>query len=208
MFFRSDKMNIIFFSTSMSMIDEWKDRHSVEKSATCHDVESLMLELQKDNKSILIADYDTVAHEVNSLISSGSMPSNLIVLEKEPAIATGKILILRGVKAYGNARMLTHHYTQMLDTVTEGNIWTYPELTAQLAKINKNNSLDNNSLALLENRLSSKELEVAYLILDGLTNDAIASKLDITTRTVKAHVSSIFSKLHVNDRLSLVLLLK
>ncbi|MCW8896124.1 LuxR C-terminal-related transcriptional regulator [Sulfurimonas sp.] len=201
-------MSIIFFSTDMNMIDEWKERHGIEKYATCHDLESLTIELQEDKNTILIADYDSVAHEVNSLISSGSIPNNLIVLEKEPAIATGKILIFRGAKAYANSRMLTHHYTQMIETVKNGNIWTYPELTAQLAKINKNNSLSTDSLALLENRLSSKELEVVYLILDGLTNDAIASALDITTRTVKAHISSIFSKLHVNDRLSLVLLLK
>jgi DNA-binding NarL/FixJ family response regulator len=32
--------------------------------------------------------------------------------------------------------------------------------------------------------------------------------MDITTRTVKAHISAIFSKLHINDRVSLVLLLK
>jgi len=61
---------------------------------------------------------------------------------------------------------------------------------------------------LIENRLSQKEQEVVYLILEGFVNDAIASRLEITTRTVKAHVSAIFSKLHINDRVSLVLLLK
>lgn len=201
-------MQIIFFSSNMDMIDEWKHKHSIDNSTTCQDIDTLTQELKDDKQSVLIADYDSVASEVNTLISSGSIPENLIVLEKEPSIATGRILILRGAHAYGNSRMLTHHYTQMLQTVIDGNIWTYPELTAALAKATKKSSLNSEALELIQKRLSTKELEVIYLILNGLTNDAIASALNITTRTVKAHVSSIFSKLHVNDRVSLILLLK
>lgn len=201
-------MKIILFSSNMDIINEWKHRHNIADSFTCYDINSLKDELKDDDKSVLIADYDSVASEVNTMISSGSMPKNLIVLEKEPSTVTGKMLILRGVKAYGNSRMLTHHYSQMIKTVNDGNIWTYPELTAALVGITKKTALNDDALELIKNRLSIKESEVIHFILDGLTNDAIASALDITTRTVKAHVSSIFSKLHVNDRISLVLLLK
>lgn len=201
-------MKIILFSSNMDIIDEWKQRHSIEDNSTCHDIDSLNNELKDNKQSVLIADYDTVAHEINSLISSDSIPQNLIVLEKAPEIATGRMLILRGAKAYGNSRMLANHFSQMINTVSDGNIWTYPELTASLVGITKKTSLNNDALELIKNRLTIKESEVIYLILNGLTNDAIASTLDITTRTVKAHVSSIFSKLHVNDRISLVLLLK
>lgn len=201
-------MNIILFSSNILMIDEWKERHNIVKCSTCYEINSLKNELKDNQQSIVIADYDSVASEVNTLISSGSLSKNLIVLEKEPSIVTGKMLILRGVKAYGNTRMLANHFAQMIQTVADGNIWTYPELTAALSKVNKKVSLDDDSKKLIESRLSNKESEVLYLMLEGLTNDAIASAINITTRTVKAHVSSIFSKLHVNDRVSLVLLLK
>ncbi|WP_310441738.1 response regulator transcription factor [Sulfurimonas sp.] len=201
-------MKTIFFSSNISIIDEWKKKHNVENSITCHDLISLKSEIKNSKHSIVIADYNTVSSDVNSLISSGSIPSKLIVLEKEPSIVTGKMLILRGVKAYGNSRMLNNHFMQMIQTVADENIWTYPELTAFLAKTVKKISLNENSKKLIEDRLSEKEKEVLYLILDGFINDAIASALNITTRTVKAHVSSIFNKLHVNDRVSLILLLK
>jgi NarL family two-component system response regulator LiaR len=48
--------------------------------------------------------------------------------------------------------------------------------------------------------LSERELEVLRLISDGLSNTAIAEKLVISEKTVKRHVSNIFSKLHVLDR--------
>ena len=201
-------MKVIFFSSNIDIIDEWKNKHNIDNYITCTDINSILNSVKNEANYIIMADYDTVASEINTLMSSGSLPDKLIVLEKSPAIATGKLLVLRGVKAYGNSRMLTHHYVQMINTVIKGNIWTYPTLTAALVKNKAKSSLNSHSIELIEDRLSTKESEVVYLILDGLTNDAIASELDITTRTVKAHVSSIFSKLHVNDRVSLILLLK
>jgi len=192
----------------MEIIDEWRQRHSIDESAIFHNSTSLKNELKENTQIIVIADYDTIAYELNSMLSSGFTPENLVVLEKEPSVVTGKMLIMRGTKAYGNSRMHANHFTQMIKTVEDGNIWTYPELTALLAKKNKKESINKESKKLIESRLSDKEQEVLFLILDALTNDAIASSLNITTRTVKAHVSSIFSKLHVNDRVSLILLLK
>ena len=201
-------MYIVFFSSSIDTIDEWKMRHSVEDSTSCYDLQSLELELENNKECLIIADYDTVSSEFNKLIHSGNIPKNCIVLERAPEIVTGKMLISKGIKAYGNSRMLTHHYLQMLQTILDEKIWTYPELTAALAKGVSTPTISNDAKELIENRLSPKEIDVIYLVLEGLTNDAIAGKLDITPRTVKAHVSSIFSKLHVSDRISLVLLLK
>ena len=48
--------------------------------------------------------------------------------------------------------------------------------------------------------LSDRELEVLRLIADGLTNAEIASKLVISEKTVKGHVSNILGKLHMMDR--------
>jgi ATP/maltotriose-dependent transcriptional regulator MalT len=48
--------------------------------------------------------------------------------------------------------------------------------------------------------LTPRELEVLRLIADGLSNQEIASKLIIAVGTVKAHASSIYNKLGVNNR--------
>lgn len=201
-------MQIALFSTDILLLDEWKEKIENKKTLLCHDVHSLMSALANNTNALFIVDYDTVASEINSLIASAALPQNCIILEKAPSVVTGKILLFRGVKAYGNARMHAVHFAQMLQSVADGNLWSYPELTASLALKNTQNNLSEESQKLIEERLSEKERAVLTLILQGLTNDAIASLLDITTRTVKAHISSIFSKLHVNDRVSLILLLK
>jgi len=51
--------------------------------------------------------------------------------------------------------------------------------------------------------LSARELEVARLVADGLSNPAIASALFISVPTVKTHVSHILAKLGLDSRVQL-----
>jgi two-component system nitrate/nitrite response regulator NarL len=53
--------------------------------------------------------------------------------------------------------------------------------------------------------LTQREREISQMVAEGLSNKVIARKLDITDRTVKAHLTTVFQKLHVNDRLQLAL---
>ena len=48
--------------------------------------------------------------------------------------------------------------------------------------------------------LSPREWEVLMLLPEGLTNKGLGKKLGISERTVKAHLTAIFSKLEVSDR--------
>jgi LuxR family maltose regulon positive regulatory protein len=52
--------------------------------------------------------------------------------------------------------------------------------------------------------LSQRELEVLRLIVDGATNKEIADELVLTVNTVKRHISNIFGKLHVSNRVQAV----
>ena len=49
-------------------------------------------------------------------------------------------------------------------------------------------------------RLTGRELEVAELIAQGLTNQAIARRLSVAPRTAEAHVENIRRKLQVHSR--------
>ena len=49
-------------------------------------------------------------------------------------------------------------------------------------------------------QLTNRELDVLRLIGQGYSNQAIAEELVITLKTVKTHVSNIFTKLEVEDR--------
>jgi DNA-binding NarL/FixJ family response regulator len=54
--------------------------------------------------------------------------------------------------------------------------------------------------------LSRREMEILELLGKGKRNRDIAEILFITEKTVKNHITSIFEKLHVNDRTEAALL--
>jgi two-component system NarL family response regulator len=56
--------------------------------------------------------------------------------------------------------------------------------------------------------LSAREREIARLIVAGASNKEVAAALQISERTVKGHLSNVFQKLHVTDRLKLMLLVR
>ena len=56
--------------------------------------------------------------------------------------------------------------------------------------------------------LTDREREVAIAVAEGLTNDAIAARLNISASTVKAHLSTIQTKLDVDSRVRIAVLVE
>ncbi|MBK7686047.1 MAG: helix-turn-helix transcriptional regulator [Rhodocyclaceae bacterium] len=55
--------------------------------------------------------------------------------------------------------------------------------------------------------LTAREQQVACAVAGGASNKEVARTLNITERTIKAHVSAIFQKLGARDRLHLSLIM-
>lgn len=111
-----------------------------------------------------------------------------------------------GVKGYFNSYMAEQHYAQMLRLLSNGQSWYPPALITQafdIARSAINRSPDTN---LLED-LTKREREVAIAVAEGSTNKQVASDLSIQERTVKAHLTKIFKKLSVKDRVALIIYL-
>lgn len=53
--------------------------------------------------------------------------------------------------------------------------------------------------------LTKRENEIIALVAEGLKNKEIAERLCISSATVRHHLSAIFAKLDVRDRLKLVI---
>jgi two-component system nitrate/nitrite response regulator NarL len=94
--------------------------------------------------------------------------------------------------------------------VCEGEYWIQRKLIArminelarELPVFHKHPSLDESSAI---DVLTPRELEVARMVRLGGNNKMIARELDISERTVKAHLSAIFRKLEIQNRLHLAL---
>lgn len=81
-------------------------------------------------------------------------------------------------------------------SVIEGESYIQPNLIPILNSKMVERDVEREKLALLTKR----ELEVLKLMAVGSYNKEIGEKLDISERTVKNHISSIFKKIDVSDR--------
>ncbi|HEY7461956.1 MAG TPA: response regulator transcription factor [Gemmatimonadota bacterium] len=87
--------------------------------------------------------------------------------------------------------------------VAEGEMWVDHETTKKLFEelADRRGPKTESPLDLLTDR----EREVTALVGEGLRNKEIADRLFISERTVKTHISNIFQKLDLSDRLELAL---
>ncbi|MEN0039554.1 MAG: response regulator transcription factor [Cellvibrio sp.] len=110
-----------------------------------------------------------------------------------------------GASGYVHYLAAAEVLAQVAQVVATGGMWLGAELMRQLvlatARILPATPTPKADLSLL----TSRERAVAELVAAGKTNKEVARDLDITERTVKAHLGATFEKLQVRDRLQLVL---
>lgn len=88
-------------------------------------------------------------------------------------------------------------------SVMEGEFWVGRESVSSLVNLLRESMAGPNRPKKFG--LTSRELEVVAAIVSGFTNKDIAQKFSISEQTVKHHLTSIFDKLGVSNRLELAL---
>lgn len=112
-----------------------------------------------------------------------------------------------GIKGYCNTYMAKPHYDQFILMLRDGHSWYPPELLSQALSIAHSSvSPDVSDEQLSE--LTSRQKQIAFSIAEGKSNKIVAEECGIAERTVKSHLTQIFSKLGVPDRIGLVIYLK
>ncbi|MGD8484614.1 MAG: response regulator transcription factor [Thioalkalispiraceae bacterium] len=132
----------------------------------------------------------------------------LLVLSDKPSELEGIQLLKSGVLGYANSYISINYLKEAIKVIKMGEIWIGKRLMQWLV----NQCTDMTEVSESGNyidldSLTETERKVAELLAKANNNKTIANSLGITERTVKAHLSSIFRKTGVNDRLHLMLVL-
>ncbi len=112
----------------------------------------------------------------------------------------------RGAKGY-LVKVATHQdLVKAIRTTHAGELWAERKVLSQVVDslLQKMEGL-NTPLSALPETLTEREQEVVKWVIQGMMNKEIAAQLGISEKTVKAHLSNIFSKLKVSRRLQLLL---
>jgi DNA-binding NarL/FixJ family response regulator len=99
---------------------------------------------------------------------------------------------------------------QVVTAVNQGELWIRRTLTCrlvdELSRTTSKNKAYQSSLGLLDT-LTQREYDIAMRAGTGESNKQIAQSCGITERTVKAHLTEVYFKLGIPDRLNLAIIL-
>lgn len=118
----------------------------------------------------------------------------------------GLELLKAGVRAYCNRFINPSLLGEISKLVARGEVWVGSSLMQELIRRLPANTKPQQSPVLAS--LTERERDIAVRVAQGESNKVIARDLDISERTVKSHLTSIFHKTQSKDRLQLALRVK
>lgn len=143
-----------------------------------------------------------------------SPATKIVALTDVPAEGEGVFALKAGARGYCACSIEPDDLNRVVTAVQKGEIWAPRKLVAALiaelvSHIDRRDKqgLQPNHDRRLES-LTERQRVVADLISRGASNKEIGSRLNITERTVKAHLTEAFRNVGVSDRLQLALLLQ
>jgi two-component system, NarL family, nitrate/nitrite response regulator NarL len=139
-----------------------------------------------------------------------SPSTRIILLTTTPTETEGTSMLEAGAKGYCSMEMDSMLLVKAVKMVQKGEVWVGRKVISHLldtlvslTEQQRNRSLPKADPSL--DVLTPREKEIVHQIGSGSSNKEIAHQLHVSEKTVKAHLTSVFRKLGVSDRLHLAL---
>ena len=200
----------LFICPHGQMLPRWSEAFQAGKAGKIHSprdpgsIEADLVWLRLEHES-------SVDVQVQHLASQfGLIPC--VVLSDQPTDEEALAAFSAGARGYCNTHATAQLLGQVATVVLQGGLWIGESLMQRLVGATSRLQAGTGISVLPQNEtwsigLTDREKEVASTLATGASNKEIARSLDITERTVKAHVGSVLEKLQVRDRLQLSLVI-
>lgn len=144
-----------------------------------------------------------------SELSQASPLTRFFLLSDQPDGEEAISFLKMGIVGYGNTYISSPRLLEAMRVITNGGVWLGQKVIQRLITDSSAKTRDD-----IENtpdstfaKLTKSERQVAEFVARGKSNLEIAADLNITERTVKAHLTSIYAKTKTGNRLNLALLI-
>jgi two-component system, NarL family, nitrate/nitrite response regulator NarL len=202
-------MAILLSSANRAVIARWSDL-----LASCPLEQASSLEELKSQCMVKAFDLVLLHRPLVDLPSFAelrkSAPSaRFFLLSDQPNEGEGLDFLKIGIAGYGNTYISPSRLSEAIRIIAGGGVWlgqqVIQKLILEMAARAKVQATPDAAQKLTG--LTRRELKVAEMVAQGRTNLEIAADLEITERTVKAHLTSVYEKTKTGNRLSLALLI-
>jgi DNA-binding NarL/FixJ family response regulator len=124
--------------------------------------------------------------------------AKILVLSMHEDLSFANQALKLGAKGYLTKNTLADDLVKSIETVTQGNVFLSDEIAKKMAM----QSISGNQDPVHE--LSAREFEIFRLLAEGFDIDAIASTLNISSKTVSNYQTMIKQKLNINTPIELI----
>ena len=124
--------------------------------------------------------------------------AKILVLSMHEDLSFANQALKLGAKGYLTKNALADDLVKSIETVTQGDVFLSDEIAKKMAM----QSISGNQDPVHE--LSAREFEIFRLLAEGLDIEAIASTLNISSKTVSNYQTMIKQKLNINTPIELI----
>lgn len=188
---------IIALTTDSFFAGNFSKAFGSDKTVCLAGYDELKAKMAVSSDDVVLVDFSTIRP-----FDLTQLQCNVLVLTGVPKFNEALRLMRFGIRGYGNRAMLPENLVQAASALSAGQVWMPPFIISRLIT-----TLPSDMEETAEEKLdvSERELQVAKYVSEGLSNKEIADKMEITVRTVKAHLTSIFTKTGLRDRMALAI---
>jgi len=203
-------MDVLLCSANDAVIKRWEDllrgKYDIEQVNTASKLKS---RCTGNTFELILLHRPLVDTETFADIRRVSPLSRIFLLSDQPDEEEGLAFLKLGIVGYANTYISPERLTEAVRIITGGAVWLGQKVMQRLI-LDSYTRAKQKAVSDSEQKLGSltkRELEIANLIAQGQSNLEIAANINITERTVKAHLSSIYEKTKTGSRLNLALLI-
>ncbi len=175
------------------------------------DLDALLCTADDDAPPIILCHQSLFEGEYNQQLSALTQHfkhSRVLIIGPSRPMATQIAALKQGARGYYDEDLPLEKLHEAMQLILKGEVWVERHVISGLIdELTHKPKISDAQRQALET-LSPKENEVANLVSHGATNKMIARQMNITERTVKAHLTAIFQKMNLPDRLSLAILFR
>ena len=192
--------NNLFGEGIKSLVEKYKKKYKRNITIVLNCVDPKKIIIEKPN--LLITDFNTLSDMFHEDFFHDKLRVLLIGTKCLPVIEDGRLadFISHGLVGIMSTDTNESQFSKALNTIISGELW-FERKILQGVVPGINSVISRNTP-----RLTEKEIEIVKLICEGLSNKEIKKSLKITDQSVRAHLSRIYKKTGVSNRLQLALL--
>ena len=196
--FRDGLRRMLESETDFEVVAEASDGKSAIQTARRLKPDILLLDLSMPGASGLrtLKELTKAVPDTKTIMLTASINDQEIV---EALQSGAKGIVLKEASS--------QHLFKAIRCVSNGEYWVTRESIGNLVQaLNSNGSSQTVDIPQPKNfRMTPRELEIVGLVVQGYTNSEIAERCSISEQTVKHHITNIFDKLGVYNRVELAL---